>query len=345
MRFTRPGARPCHATGRLTLGFTKLRGLVLCAGIDDEGSGAELRSRQVLELVARAVGRVELDMEVMVAAGAARRCLVHRHHVRQRAFEKPVVLLQQPLQDSGEGLVVVAVEIEQSATVSARTQKHLIWPSREGRYERDPVLIAQDCPFTLELTLEHVAIQATAVFAYIPRLGPQLSLEDRREERVRIDLSVWVTQRHADRLATVFEYVDVAHVGEAAQLIGAVAPHLDQVANVFDALLPERRVVIRRVADHLAPSLLSGEGWEPILEYRDVVVGLGDLGFGVARPGGTERTVVLGRVVRAVLAPRRDGDPLFEQRMPTKLTCGIRRSAPCARPAERMPAKLAHGFS
>src|SRR5712692_10517400 len=102
MRFTRPGARPCHATGRLTLGFMKLRGLVLCARIDDESAGAELRSRQVLELVARAVGRVELEMEVMVVTGAARRWLVHRHHVSQRAFEKPVVLLQQPFQDARE---------------------------------------------------------------------------------------------------------------------------------------------------------------------------------------------------------------------------------------------------
>src|SRR6266446_1313883 len=323
MRFTRPGARPCHATGRLPLGFTKLRGLVLCARIDDESAGAELRSRQVLELVARAVGRIELDMKVMVVAGAARRRLVHRHHIWQRALEKPVVLLQEPLQDSREGLVVVAVEIEQSATVSPRSQVHLIRPSSEWRHERDPVLVAQDCPLTLELTLEHVAIQAAAVFAYISRLGPQLSLKDRREERVRIDLSVWVTQRHADLLAPVFEYVDVAHVGEAAQLIGAVAPHLDEVANVLDALLPERRVVIRRVADHLAPSLLSGEGWEPILEYRDVVVGLGDLGFGVAGPGGTEGAVILGWVVGPILAPRRDCHPFFQQWMPAQLAQGF----------------------
>src|SRR5258708_9293991 len=180
MRFTRPGAGPGHGTGRLALGFRKLRGLVLCARIDDESARAELRSRQVLELVARAVGRIELDMKVMVVAGAAWRRLVHRHHIRQRAFEKPVVLLEQPLQDSREGLVVFTVEIEQPATVSPRSQVHLIRPSREGRYERDPVLVAQDGPLALELTLEDVAVQAAAVFAYVPRLGPQLSLQDRR---------------------------------------------------------------------------------------------------------------------------------------------------------------------
>src|SRR5258708_23164560 len=111
MRFTRPGARPCHDTGRLALGFTKLRGLVLCARIDDESARAELRSRQVLELFARAVGRIELDMKVMVVAGAAWRRLAHRHHIRQRALEKPVVRLVQPLQDSREGLLVVTVAL------------------------------------------------------------------------------------------------------------------------------------------------------------------------------------------------------------------------------------------
>src|SRR5260370_30170440 len=133
---TRAGAGPCDDAGRLALGFPKPRGLVLCAPIDDESARAELGPRQVLELVARAVGRIELDMKVMVVAGAAWRRLVHRHHIRQRAFEKRVVLLEQPLQDSREGLVVVTVEIEQPATVSPRSQVHLIRPSREWRDKR-----------------------------------------------------------------------------------------------------------------------------------------------------------------------------------------------------------------
>src|SRR5260370_13328489 len=102
MRCTRPGARPCEGAGRSPLGATKLRGLVLCARVDDEGAGSELRPGKVLKLVGRAVGRVELDMKVMVVASAPGGRLVHRHHVRQRAFEKPVVLLQQAFQDSRE---------------------------------------------------------------------------------------------------------------------------------------------------------------------------------------------------------------------------------------------------
>src|SRR4029077_7491875 len=109
-----------------------------------------------------------------------------------------------------------------------------------------------------------------------------------------------------------------------AQLAGAVTPHLDEVTNVLDALLTERRVVIRRVADDLAPPLLAGERRKPILEYGDVVVGLGNLGFGVTGSRGAKRTVVLGRVISPVLAPGRDRHPFFQ---------------------EGVPAKLAHGFS
>jgi hypothetical protein len=70
--------------------------------------------------------------------------------------------------------------------------------------------------------------------------------------------------------------------------------------------------VIRRVADDLATPLLGGEGREAVLEDRDVVIGLRYLGFEMTRPGGTKRTVVSGRMVGAVLPPRRDGDPLLQ---------------------------------
>src|SRR5713226_911979 len=102
MRLTRPGARPCHALGRSRLSSTELRGLVLCPRVDDECAGAELRSRQVLELVPRAIRRIELDVEVMVVQHSAGRRLVHRHHVWKRTVEEPVVLLQEALKDSRE---------------------------------------------------------------------------------------------------------------------------------------------------------------------------------------------------------------------------------------------------
>src|SRR3989441_5823592 len=102
MRFTRPGARPYHGTGRSRLGSTKLRGLVLGPRVDDEGPGAQLRSGQVFQLVARAVRRIELDVEVVVSTCAARGRLVHGHHIRQWTIEQPVVLLEHAFQDLRE---------------------------------------------------------------------------------------------------------------------------------------------------------------------------------------------------------------------------------------------------
>jgi hypothetical protein len=77
--------------------------------------------------------------------------------------------------------------------------------------------------------------------------------------------------------------------------------------------------VIGRVANHLAPPLVARVRGKPIFEDRDVIVGLGDLGLFLARTCRAQRAVVGGRVIRAVLPPRCNGDPLFEQGMPAKL--------------------------
>src|SRR5947207_15601035 len=98
MGFTRPGGRP----GQLDLEGTKLRGRVLCPGVGDERARAELRPGEVLELVAGPVRRIELEMEVMLSAGAARRFLMHRHHIGERLVEEAVVFLEQPLEDARE---------------------------------------------------------------------------------------------------------------------------------------------------------------------------------------------------------------------------------------------------
>jgi hypothetical protein len=49
-----------------------------------------------------------------------------------------------------------------------------------------------------------------------------------------------MAQRDTDHLAAIFEDVHVLHIGQPAQLLRAVSPHLDQVANVIDGLLAER---------------------------------------------------------------------------------------------------------
>src|SRR5207253_8584045 len=130
MRFTRPGARPCHAV----LEGTKLRGGVLGSRVEDERAGSKLGAGEVLELVTRAVRRVELDVEVVVAGTASGRSLVHRHHIRKRTFEKSVVLLEQRLQARRKGLVVVRVEVSESAAVIGRREVNLVGPPREWRH-------------------------------------------------------------------------------------------------------------------------------------------------------------------------------------------------------------------
>jgi hypothetical protein len=88
---------------------------------------------------------------------------------------------------------------------------------------------------------------------------------------------------------------------------------------VIDALRAKRGVVIGRIANDLATPLVACVRGKSILEDCDVIVGLGDLGLFFSGARGTQRAVVGGRVVGAILPPRSDGDPLFEKGMPAKL--------------------------
>src|SRR5438445_9093106 len=124
--------------------------------------------------------------------------------------------------------------------MTERREVHLIGPAGERRHECDPVLVAEHRALASSLALEYVAIEAASGLAHVLGLGPELSLQDGWNEWIRVDLTVRVAQGDADLLPAVLEDVDVSHVGEAAQLAGAIAPHLDEVANVVDALLAER---------------------------------------------------------------------------------------------------------
>ena len=75
----------------------------------------------------------------------------------------------------------------------------------------------------------------------------------------------------------------------------------------------------RRVAHDFAPSLIAGVGRKAILENGNVIVRLGNLGFGLPRTRRTKRAVVGRRVIGAGLPPGCDRHPLLEQRMPAEL--------------------------
>src|SRR5438094_6935865 len=133
---------------------------------------------------------------------------------------------------------MVVVSVEQYDAMMYMGEMNLVGTAREGRHECDPVFVAKDVPLPAALAMNHVAVEAASGFTLVLRLRAELSLQDRRDERIRVDLSVWMAKSHPDFLAAVLEYVDITHVREAPQLAGAIAPHLDEVADVVDALLP-----------------------------------------------------------------------------------------------------------
>src|SRR5205823_3141013 len=83
--------------------------------------------------------------------------------------------------------------------------------------------------------------------------------------------------------------------------------------------LAERRLVDRRVADHLTTTPILGVAGKPVLEDRDVVVRLGDLGLGAAGSGRAQRAELRRWMVGAVLAPGRDRHPFPQQRVPAQV--------------------------
>ena len=70
--------------------------------------------------------------------------------------------------------------------------------------------------------------------------GRLLVLHDGRHKWIRVDLAMGMAQRDADRLAAVLEDVHVSDVSKAAELVGAVAPDLDEVLDVLDRLFAQR---------------------------------------------------------------------------------------------------------
>src|SRR6202165_3306345 len=161
MRFTRPGARPRHRPCGW-LDSTQLRGCVLGARVEDESAGAYLRTGEVLQLVACAIGRIELDVEVVMPAASPRRSLVHSHDVRKRPSKKAVVFLQQALQVASERLIVRSVEVGQPSAMSDRSEVNLVRPARECGDERDPALVSQHGPLAAALALDDVAVETPA---------------------------------------------------------------------------------------------------------------------------------------------------------------------------------------
>src|SRR5215211_6726680 len=185
-------------------------------------------------------------------------------------------------------------------------------------------------------------MQAAVLGAVLPG-GVELPGGTRRDEGIGVDLAVRVVQRHAYGLALVLEDEDVLHEVQGAELLVAVGPHLDEVADASLAHPGQSGVVLVRVEDDLAdPAPGSGgreraalllrlrcvgrEGREPVLEDRYLVGLSGHLRREAPRLGRAEGTVFGGRQKRAVLAVGGVGYPLLERRVPAELVQGAESS-------------------
>src|ERR671912_688177 len=164
----------------------------------------------------------------------------------------------------------------------------------------------------------------------------ELLFRARGDERVAVDLTVRVVQRHPYRLAFVLEDKDVVHVVEGAQLLVTVGPHLDEVAysplrqpgqgllvlvGVDDDLghPTSRRGRCKRGAGLVGLGCVRDVGGELVLEDDDVVGLPGYLGREAARLCWAQGTVLGGREEGAVLAVGGVGDPLAPRRVPSEL--------------------------
>jgi hypothetical protein len=67
----------------------------------------------------------------------------------------------------------------------------------------------------------------------MPSVGSQLVLHHGGHERISVDLAVRMAERYTDRFSAVLEDVDIPDIAEAAELLGPVTPHLDQVLDVL----------------------------------------------------------------------------------------------------------------
>src|ERR687893_3022523 len=90
----------------------------------------------------------------------------------------------------------------------------------------------------------------------------ELLFRARGYEGVAVDLAVRVMQRHPDRLTLVLEDKDVLHEVQRTDLLVAVGPHLDEVADTPLAHPGQRCVVVVGVEDDLADTAPRRRGRE-----------------------------------------------------------------------------------
>ena len=218
----------------------------------------------------------------------------------------------------------------------------LVRPACEERDRGEPATAARhDPPAVGELLAVEVAPQAAAGLLAMRLCVGGLTLEDRRDRRVRVDLAVGVVERDPDRFAAVLERVHVRDLVPCAEDQRPVRPDRDQPTHVTNGHRAELPRVLGGIDDDLAGTVrrldrrqvgafdgrflrVGPQRREAVVEDRDLEVGAGDLGRRPARFRGTERAIVGSGQECPVLAMRRGDDPLAEDRVPAALRHRLR---------------------
>jgi hypothetical protein len=156
----------------------------------------------------------------------------------------------------------------------------------------------------------------------------------RRNERKGIDLAVRMMQRNPDSFTFVFENQHILDLFPAPQLLVAVLPDPNQIADMPDRLIGQGPVMARRIEDdftfslgrfhrcqlcalHIGLRRLGLQRRELILENNNLIIlsrYLRGKCPGLSRAQGTE---ILRRLIRAIHSVGGCNHPFLTQWMPS----------------------------
>ena len=229
---------------------------------------------------------------------------------------------------------------------------HFQRPARRRRHVGYPAVVAHDDPLPrLDFGVHEVA-QQVAAGALVIRFGVlQFGFQLRRDERVAVNLAVWMGERDADFLTVVLERENLFNTVDMRDLGGAEGPRLDNRAQAthrqiggqtmlvgveaYDLapaaghfLLPQRVAVdIRHRVRHAGHAHHRGE---TVFEDDNVVIGIRHFAvlIRVTRLARGERVALRSGPRtggdRPVHARSGHGDPVAGQRVAAHLRCSVR---------------------
>ena len=263
--------------------------------VADERAGALLGAGEELELLGGAQRRVELDVQVALAASRLRppRRSAPGGRPSRTASVARTGRRSRGSAAAGRRRAAAAPQARsRAASGGARASRGALrTASGRLRGRRRPPPRSRTARACRQSRSRSISTQG----AQPPRRSSAAcsSAGDRRQERVAVDLPVRVVQRDADLDAAVLEDVDVLDVLARAELRVAVAPHPHQRLGALGRQRAERAVVVVGVDDHLGRAARRLERREAVVEDDDLEALERDLGLRAARaawgPAGSAR--------------------------------------------------------